>query len=546
MTVSSIWPQRLWNRFGQRLSDDRGSLPMAMMVMLIGLTLTAALIPSIINQRRSTTFDTTRVHSLNAAQSGVDAVIGKIRDSVSSGKGDPTKLPCTTDASQNQTLPLTGNVTGGAATYSVTIQYYVSNPTGHPEVPVMRCVPGYGTYDPGSSSVIPRYARITSTGSDNAGGVTADGGSPQRTLTTVYAFQVDNSNISGGAIRVYPNGTTESTIWCIDVGSGTPTAGVTIPKLQQCSTSYPPAPQQVFAYRTDLTLQLTSSIGTIVGGITYTTGLCLDIRDKSSTTPTSGSPLILRQCGALGSPVWSQQWSFDDHSSFQAPTSSSATTATLSNLCMTVTSHTANAQVALATCDGYLISPTDAWIPTPSVGAGAAAAAGSMQWINFQQFGRCINSPGAVTNPPYLIAPGCKQNPKPGGVNWNQKLTFDSNSGWFYYNTGGVKYCLYNQGTGVDTFVLLTVCSANAGNSVPPSRMVWTRSTPATSPSIPFSQQYRFQNGGLCLSLKTVPTNDQFTVWPKLVMATCDYSTLQQWNAVNVTGSFSLQDTSEK
>lgn len=542
MTGNERWRQTV----AARLADDRGSLPMAMMVMVIGLTLTSAFIPNLISQRKSTTFDTTRVHSLNAAQGGIDAIIGKIRKATNSGKGDPTKLPCTTDASQSQTTPLTGNVAAGSASYQVTIQYFVSDPTVQASPVPMRCVPGYGTYDTASGSSVPRYARITSTGSDNVGGVTANGGSPSRTLSTVYKFQVDNSNISGGAIRSYPNGTSEATIWCLDVGSGTPTAGSTALKLQQCSTTYPPAAQQVFAYRTDLTLQLTSSIGIVVGGTTYTTGLCIDIRDTSSTAPISGSPLILKKCGPLGSPVWSQQWSFDDHSSFQAATSSSASTAALSGQCMTVASHTANTSVTMGTCDNILTSPTDAWIPTPSVGAGAAAAAGSMQWINFQQFGRCINSPNSQVNPPYIIAPGCKQNPKPGGVNWNQKLTYDSTSGWFYYFTNNIKYCLYNQGTGLDSFVLLTPCSSNPANSVAPAKMMWTRSTPATSPNTPFSQQYRFQNGGLCISLKTVPTNDAYTVWPKLVMTTCDYSTLQQWNAVNDTGGVALRDTAEK
>jgi hypothetical protein len=538
-----------------RAQGERGSLPMAVLVMLVGIGLSATFAPMAINQRKATTFDMARVHSLNAAQAGMDVTVGKIRAAIGSQGGDPTKLPCTVSADQSTPIPVTGAVGTGTASYSVLLQYYVSDPVAHPGATPMRCVTGYGTYDTASGSVVPSYVKITSTGTD---GPSANGGTQGRTLTAVYSFDVDNSNISGGIVRSYPASADGSAQWCLDVGSGTPTDGVTQVSLQPCSTSFPAAPQQVFAYRTDLTLQLTTSIGTVVGGVTYRNGLCIDDAafNSGSTAPASGTALVLKQCGPLGSPVWSQQWSFDDHSSLQAPTSSSASTGTLSGLCMTVTSHAAGVPVKLGTCDNNLTSPTDAWIPSPAVGAGAATAATSNQWINFQQFGRCINVPNSDPNAVYIIAPGCKQNPRQASVAANQKLFYDSTHKWFYLTLSGTNWCLYSSNTAYVTNstvgrILVTRCTSPA-SGISAAQMQWTRTSPATDPTLSYSQQYRFLDStGLCMSLATMPTvpgdvyGSTYSVWPKLVTATCDLSTLQQWNASNNVGNSSIQNQRE-
>ena len=480
---------------------ERGSLPMAMLVMLVGIGLSAAFAPMAINQRKATTFDMARVHALNAAQAGMDVTVGKIRAAIGSQGGDPTKLPCTVSTDQSTALPVTGAVGTGAASYSVMLQYYVSDPVAHPGAVPMRCVSGYGTYDTASGSVVPSYVKITSIGTD---GSSANGGTQGRTLTAVYSFDVDNSNISGGIIRSYPASADGSAQWCLDVGSGTPTAGVTQVSLQPCSTSFPPDPQQVFAYRTDLTLQLTTSIGTVVNGVTYRNGLCIDdvSFNGARTAPASGTALVLKQCGALGSPIWSQQWSFDDHSSLQAPTSSSASTGSLSGLCMTVTSHSAGVPVKLGACDNNLTSPTDAWIPSPAVGAGAATLATSNQWINFQQFGRCINVPNSDPNAVYIIAPSCKQNPRQASVAPNQKLFYDSTRKWFYLTLSGTNWCLYSSNTAYVANstvgrILVTRCTSPA-SGISASQMQWIRTTPATDPTLSYSQQYRFSTAPGC------------------------------------------------
>ena len=65
-----------------------------LMVVIVGMMLSALLVPTIITQVRATRFDTTRVQALGAAQSGIDVALGLIRASETGGIGDSGKLPC--------------------------------------------------------------------------------------------------------------------------------------------------------------------------------------------------------------------------------------------------------------------------------------------------------------------------------------------------------------------------------------------------------------------------------------------------------------------
>ncbi|HEV7206301.1 MAG TPA: RICIN domain-containing protein [Jatrophihabitans sp.] len=563
--------------------DDTGSIPLLMLATLLGVLLSAAMMPILLDMRTTTNFDVTRVRDLNAAQAGTDVMIGHIRNAVdASGAGQPSSLPCTTLADGSGVAALTGVTSvgdgGDRASYSVTVQYYVADPVAHPTTVAMRCVPGHGPYDVASQSVVPSYARIVSVGTDTT--TNSPGSSKGRTLSSVYSLEVDNSNISGGIIRIYPY-SNETVNWCMDAGSDTPAEGAAV-TLQQCSTAYPPTAQQTFAYRSDLTLQLVSSIGTTVSGTTYRTGLCIDVATRNSygTAPASGSALVLKQCGALGSAVWSQQWAFDTYAAFQAPTSASAGNGSLSGLCMTVggtTVHSAG-PITLAACIGTFPTPVNTWVASPAAGAGAATNPASQQFINFLQFGECIHDPRADTAAPYLIAGSCMQNPNLASVGANQKLSYAAISGigglQLYYTYSGVTWCLYSQRpAATDTNVLnhrilLTRCSTHTG--VTTDKMQWTRTTPASDPSIPYSQQYRFQDAdGQCMSLADLSAALYYQLsgsadpypasggmpspgvpgaydpWKKLVTARCDGSTMQQWNASNNVGYSSVQNIGE-
>ncbi len=404
--------------------DDRGSLPLALLLIMVGLALAAALLPTMIVQDRATVFDGTRMDNLAAAQAGVDVVVGDIRAATSStAVGNAAALPCTTAST-----PITGpvNGTGGKATYSAVVSYFVLDPILNPPPPKgtnnpMICINGAGTYDPGSATYVPSFALITSLGTDgvSAGG----GGSTGRTITSTYVFKTSDVNFPSGVIRVFPDGTNN---WCMDVGGGTPTAGTPV-VLQACSSSTPPAAQQLFAYRKDLTLQLSASVS-----VTAPYGLCLDF-NTGSTNPAPAAknknPVRLQPCADLGSSnvPYSQQWSYNDNGGFTASLSDSASTGVLSSECIAADKQAAADPVLLRDCGSA--GSTQAWLPAPSVGAGGAAYP---QMVNFQQFGRCLDVRYQDPDQAQYIAYPCKQNPQspyPKAVLWNQKFTYDAGTG---------------------------------------------------------------------------------------------------------------------
>ena len=117
-------------RRGLSVDDDRGSIALLLLVILVGVSLGALLVPMIISQDRTTRFDTTRVQALDAAQAGLDAMLGKIRLVTT---GDAHLLPCPAS-------PTTGVVNGGPAQYSVTVTYFTADPAQKPigDHPVFR------------------------------------------------------------------------------------------------------------------------------------------------------------------------------------------------------------------------------------------------------------------------------------------------------------------------------------------------------------------------------------------------------------------------
>ena len=528
--------------------DDRGSLPLALLLIMVGLALAAALLPTMIVQDRATVFDGTRMDNLAAAQAGVDVVVGDIRAAtITAGIGTAAKLPCTTP-----NTPITGpvNGTGGKATYSAVVSYFVLDPIVNPPPPkgtntAMICVNGAGTYDPTSASYVPSFALITSVGTDgvSAGG----GGSTGRTITSTYVFKTSDKNFPSGVIRVFPDG---SNNWCMDVGGATPIAGTPV-VLQTCSASTPPAAQQLFAYRKDLTLQLSASVS-----VAAPYGLCLDF-NAGSTNPAPAAknkdPVRLQPCADLSSSnvPYSQQWSYNDNGGFTASNADSVQRNDLSNQCIAVENQVAAAPVLLRDCGSQ--GSTQAWLPAPSVGAGAAA---DPQLVNFQQFGRCLDVFQQNPDSPRYIAYPCKQNPYPGAVLWNQKFTYDAGTGQLstvdtnggtYYN---VKLCLYSPFT-EGGYVHATPC-ANPSSTLSAAQLKWTLpGSGPTASSVPYPKRYTYVDGNAasprCLSIAKPPDGDTSDAahWYYITVAQCNGSTAQKWNADPSIGAPTLQNLTE-
>ena len=523
--VSRRPPQR-WVTLREAATAERGSLPMVMLVVLIGMALGAVLVPVLLTQIRSSSFLTSRQDSLAAAQSGTDVVVGRIRAAAPSGQGDSSTLPCADAAvSSGPGAPITGTVDApGPAGYRVVVQYYRRDPVAFPADSAMLCVPGNGPYDPGDATVVPGFARITSTGT----GATGGGRSSGRTVVTTYVFQTTNRPVAGGVIRIYGSNNR-----CLDAGP-TPAAG-TVLLLQACSDATAPTAQQVFTYRSDLTIQLISST------TTTDNGLCLDT-DVSSGQVVPGNTVYLAACNALGNPPWEQQWSYNDVGGFTAARPASRTDGGLSGLCLAVPSNqAAGSSLTVKSCDNSTTSAAQSWVPSPNVGSGGA---GAPQLVNFSQFGRCLDVTGQQVGAAYLIAYPCKQNPRASVVKWNQKFSYDASSRWLSTVPDGssTQYCLYSPRT-QNGYVRLTPCSS-PGSGISAAQLQWT-STGADAAA--YSDRYRFIDSSTdtarCLSILTPPPSGD---WAYIVVATCSDGTEQKWNAEPAVSTSTRQDIAEQ
>jgi hypothetical protein len=519
--LRSALPRR-WLERRPRPADDRGSMAMLLMVTIVGLMLSALLIPIIIEQDRSTRFDITRVHALDAAQSGVDTTLGLIRAAVdsSTGIGDSTALPCG---------PVAGRVDSPSlATYSVVIEYFTADPLTSPTTPQMICAPGHGTYEPTSNAFTPSYARLTSVGID---GTPVNGSSKGRTLVSTYVFKTSNTNIPGGVIRIYPAVGSTATL-CMDAGSAIPSSGTTV-VLQTCSTTTPPAAQQVFTYRNDLTIQLSSSVT-----VANPDGLCLD----TVAPPSATNPITVSTCKlSTSSTYYTQQWSFNDSGAYEASLATSKNApGTLSNLCINVATQVAGQAATLATCVDDTSSSTQAWIPAPSVGAGAAVPP---QWINYLEFGRCLDVTGQDVNATHLIDFPCKQNPYSGAVAWNQKFNSPTipagqtkATGQMYTTKSLINYCLTTPAIS-GGYVTVKVCG-----SVAASLQTWTVYN--GDKALPYASKFTIvDSGGRCFGL-TTPAGSE--AWSAIDVEPCTGASEQKWNATANLSAPTLQNTTEK
>jgi hypothetical protein len=523
---------------GSRLRDDEGSMALALLAVVITMLVGGLMLPMLVTQDRSSRFDTTRVHSLDSAQTGIDVVLGQIRAATRTDRngnvwGDAGSLPCgPISGSANGTSG--GGDAASAGTYSVSIAYYTADPSTASK---MLCAPGYGPYDPTTQSRTPRFARISSTGTDGPPG---NGGSAGRTVVTTYVFQTDDANIPGGIIRLFPDSSGGK--WCMDAGSATPAANTPV-QLATCSSSTPPAAQQVFAYRQDLSIQLVSSVTDA-----NPAGMCLD---TASTPHAAGVGIVLKTCAVADvtrcsditacSP-WNQQWSVNDNAHIEGAKSdrSDPTKQFKDGFCIDAASQSA-VPLTLQPCAGSTQDSRQTWIPSPTTGAGMAGATYGQE-VDFGQFGTCLDVTGQNPDSTYLIMYTCKQDPNPAQVTWNQVFkpspalgtgpthvllkTIDNNGGGGYPNP--TTFCLLSPGTAGGYVRVVTPCPAS-----PTGLYDWTVYTlqDGSGNDLPYKEKYQIVDStGLCLA--PGPNGDLYLgQYLKVVTAQCDGSTAQKWNA---------------
>ncbi|MET7424667.1 hypothetical protein [Dactylosporangium sp. NPDC005555] len=507
----------LWGRSG----DERGSLPLAMMLTLVGTSLSTLMVPVVIQQVRNTASTIERAKALHAAQAGIDMVIGGIRASA----GSIANLICIPVAT-----PLIGAIGAGLpGRYQVTVEYQDSS---RQPLPCATKVSHLLS--------VPSYAVITSMGTvEGAAGQAInprDGGT--RTLSATYVFRFTNANIEGGLVRFY-GGT-----YCLDAGSGSPGVG-TIVTTQPCN---PGSSRQTFAYTKYLTLQLVSS-KTAANPL----GMCID----SGASPVAGTLLQFQVCGTSVTVPYYQRWNLNDSSNFQSTSAAGA----LGSFCLHAKAGaTKGAFMELIACGGAADN-TRTFTPDPSVGAGAASAPYFL--VNFKQFGRCVDVTNFDTTLGFLIVWPCKQAPNPLSVAWNQRFSVPlavNDTGTVngrittYDNTRTNKtYCLTTYDPkGATHFVIMKACPTLLDTKETQDAVEWKVSYQEST----YGTSYVIRDTwGRCLSPTNLddpklPAGDIFkgsSTASKLTTAVCDGTKLQKWNApANIEDPTPLKNIGEK
>ena len=515
---------------------DRGLISMVMVVTMVGLGLGALIIPIIVAQTRSTLHIDTRVQALHAAETGLEGMLGRIRAATADGgvSGLASGLPC------YSATPLVAAISGSTTTsYSATLAYYASDPSalvGAAAPVALGCTAGLGTFDVLTAApVVPSFARITSVGTDNAGGQNSS-----RTLYTTYSFNTTNSTTVGGQIRVYSLSASDPAL-CMDPGPAPSVAGL----LTAVACTKPVTAAQKFVYNADLSLSLVSSSTS-----TRRYGLCLS---------TDTTTLTLQPCAAPGAAPYTEQWSLNDAGEFVG------LKADLSrqSFCLTADASLIR-QLVVGPCQGGLdANAASSWVPVPSVGAGAAGAANN-QLMNFSQFDRCAyatdqTAPTAAGS--FMILYPCTQDTRAAKVDWSQKFTYVGASQHWVTTTNSVDYCLTSPGV-AGGYVTLTRCDTT--NTTP--TQVWTElgvtaADQATASKWSYATRYTIVDNSstkLCLSLSPISgvdgsgasTADWYVPsgthrqYSKITVNTCDGSAMQKWNAFPQPSS--LQNTKEK
>jgi hypothetical protein len=493
----------------RRRGDDEGSIPMVMLIILLSTSLSALLIPNFITQSNATTHDSVRMHALNAAETGLQVALGRVRSAINpvTGAGSTALLPC----GSNVTGQVTSSVNDNSQ-YTVSMTYYDGDPRGQSaawlSANTINCA--------NLLSTTPSYVTFSSVGTNNA----AYGSPGDRTLTATYVVRTNNQNIPGGLIQNFYDGASTYLNLCMDAGSSSPAAG-TVLTAQTCSYSVPD--QQKFSYRNNLTIVLNATV------TTTSAGMCLQA--------SSAALITLQPCISSGASLYTQQWSFNDSAQFQSSTS----TGGLGGNCIDIqTLDLAGSNVILGGCGGYPQRQGN-WLPSPAAGAGMAGP-NTNQLIDFQQFGRCLDLANFVLTDP-LIAWPCKQTPN-GTPGWNQRWTFNSTTGTLSTDAGPsayagnvtTPYCAQApsaNATGPALRVYVTPCPDPSGAT--PANLVWTSHLGASSS---YHDRYTYTDftGTRCLepsatdfySYSSSTNNANNTSY--VVVAPCDGSLLQKWN----------------
>ena len=552
---------KLPDRSGDRRRDD-GSMPIAMLIALVGVSLSALLTSMVTTRIADTGVVERRVLALHAAQAGLDIGLAQVRGAVTTDTrtdevyGDVSLLPCKS--------AMTGTVgAGNSSTYSVRVVYYFVDPQGKTDAwladaknQVPCSADGRGTID------VPAFARFTAVGT-----ASSPRGTLSRTLSGTYVLHTTNANIYGGLVRAYKTTTTGSD-YCIAAPALTSThtdwaVGEAV-TMQTCS---PGALEQTWTYNDTLQYVLTASQTP-----KRLLGLCLDSVWPRSTTlnPNESAPVTLQTCQATAPAKYRQMWSLNSSSLLLG--TNLAGDDLSSTACLYRVGGQGNndfdGDVLMSYGKNGCGATADRrWQPDAAVGAGMAGSdagrtAGMV--VNYKQFGRCLDVTDLTPTRVFLISWPCKQNPKPDKVDWNQKWslpklpsdTDPSAKGTSRNKVNGLITDFVPKGDYAGTWCLQSPMVANGYVRMIKADGVvceggvnqkWT----VYGHTDKYATSYQIQDGTgeLCMgprdSAYFTPA-DLYNNTSKIQMTRCDGSTLQKWNAdKNVIEALALKDLKE-
>lgn len=525
-----------------RAQDDGGfALILSVLLILVVAGLMLSMGAVILLQAKPTQEARKQVQTVNAAASGLQVSLTNLRSAYDSttGVGLITKLPCTSSTgatfSQGSTATTSGATFAGPVTsgtnapsYTVSVAYYTSDPTGKP----LSWLTANALSCPIAS--VPYYAYLQSYGAAaKIPGNSARQG--DRSQTATYQFATSNLNVAGG--RLIEFGTT----LCLDAGSSPPTAGTTL-TMQSCLALG--TPQQTWQYRNDLSI--------MYGGDT-SLNLCVQ---ASAASPTPQ----LQTCTGTGTGdtypyapgQQVQEWGFNDNGHFSAALGDGTVTNGTGGKCLQPsgandsTPAAAGAPLVYVSCDSGTSGYT-AWDPDPELGAGKAGGnvtglpgAPTNQYVNYAEFGRCLDVTGQNVSADHLIAYPCKQAPDSGKLTWNQVWTWTSASGIYgtLSTNNGSAYCLEAPATG-------NLITTKPCDSSKPDKQLWTGTGKIDGN---YNDSYRLLSKGpqpgMCMSVSRAGaiTNGSSNI----VIEACSGSLKQKWNAPPAkpdTGLNNIQET---
>ena len=556
-----------WRRRRRDRRTDAGSMPLAMLVTLVGVSLSAGLGGVVVNQFQQSQRLADRVAAVEAAQAGLDAGLKAIRDTYAVTGALLDKLPCgvltpPTDPTQNPFAAL-GNSAGSTPTYHTTVGYFLTNPSNlvgqlqslGPLTNINKLgKPGVGLGDvlAGVTGVTNQVidqvklndalnTAVACVGSDDngVGGVLKQvplfgllrsegrSGTVKRTLYATYTFHTSEDTIPGGRIVVAAAGSPVKL--CLGDSQGSPAPGHPVEVIPCTSSEL----QASFIYPNNLSLVLSETraptvtnklTGLLAAGAatTYTYGLCI----TAAAGYYADAPLTFQKC--VSPKIANQQWNYDVN-----PHTYYANDGRTGNnrFCIVAKAAAVDADVVLrsgtANC-GKAGVDAKSFTPDASVGPGGAGPR-SLQLVSTEEVGGCLDVTNEDLNAKFLIAYPCKQS-FTNDVFWNHK--------WFTpplvapaYVTigqistqkpGNVPFCLKSPGV-VNGLVTVTKCSDGG-----PSQQ-WKLYDDAPTPA----DRYQIvDSNGLCLMpAGSLGTAYKFNnSWSKVVVATCTGKELQKWN----------------